>query len=129
MNEHQKAEVTGAGAEAYKKVLRKNTPKSDVDYSRKSVTVGKSGHKSAHLADQIDYKAGVADGMETGDTDVSFGEKNDFLVRILNDGKKRMSAKEMANLHFVDRSQSEARDDIAEAMEKKMDEVMKRDTD
>lgn len=127
LTESQKAEVTGAGAEAYVKILKKNTPKSDIDYSQKSVDVGRSGTKNSHLVDDIQYKKGVSDGLHTGDTDVSFGEKNDFLVHILNDGKKKMSLKEQANVHFLERSQSEARNDIAEAMRKKLDEVMEND--
>lgn len=125
---NQKAEITGAGAEAYSKVLKKETPESDVDYGSKSVDVGKSGKKTSHLRDDISYKPGIVDSnLKTGDTDVGFDPKDDFLLRIINDGKKKMSPKEQANLHFIDRAQSKARDSIAKAMESKLIEVMKDD--
>lgn len=124
----QKAEITGAGAKAYAKVLKKNTPKSTIDYSQGPIDVGKSGQKTSHLRDDLQYKPGISDGFQTGDTDISFGEKNDFLVRIINDGLKRNpSPKEQANQHFLERSQSESRDDIAKAMDQKMNEVLRDD--
>lgn len=127
-NPDQKAKITGAGAEAYAKVLEKNTPKSSIDYSNKSVDVGRSGKKVRHLREDIKYKAGYVDeNVETGDTDVGFNSKDDFLISIINDGKKKMSSKEQANLHFIDRSQADARDDIAKAMSDKLDEVLQDD--
>ncbi|NVO88949.1 phage tail protein [Lactobacillus rhamnosus] len=126
-----KAKVTGAGAEAYSRILHDQTPVSTDDYH-----IGRSaGHanakhhnahrKTKHLRDSITYEDGyTADNLQTGDTDVGWdGHYYDFLARIINDGKHKMSAKQMSEMHFMDRAQSAARDAVAEAMAKAYKEV------
>ncbi|WP_262316413.1 phage tail protein [Lacticaseibacillus parakribbianus] len=115
----ERGEITAAGAAAYVKVLKRMTPRSHVDYSKGGKRAGHATRKKrAHLADQYRYKDGyTADGLNTGDTDVGQSDHYfDFLARLLNDGQKKMSTKELANLHFTDRAQEAAKGDVFAAM-------------
>lgn len=126
-----KAEITGAGAKAFEKVLHDETPRSDENYS-KGRTVGHSkGRKTKHLQDMITYQDGyTAEGQHTGDTDVGFdGKYYAFLAKIINNGKHKMSSKELANTHFVDRAQEKAKEAVFEAEQKKYKELMNHDSD
>lgn len=132
-----KEEITGAGAQAFSKVLHDETPRSGADYH-----IGRSaGHanakhhnshrKTKHLQDSITYKKGyTADHLHTGDTDVGYEEHYyDFLAKIINNGVHGVpSAKQAANLGFYDRAQKKAKGPILEAMTKKYKEVMNRDS-
>lgn len=123
----QRSQVTAAGAEAYAEELKKATPRSAMSYASGPRKAGKSGEHRKHLADTITFKPGyTAENLQTGDTDTGFQYKeDDFLVRIIDDGKKKMSAKEQKNLHFIERAQANARSKMAEAMAKKIEEVTK----
>ncbi|WP_125767317.1 phage tail protein [Lapidilactobacillus wuchangensis] len=132
LTNEDKAKITGAGAEAFTEVLKKNTPRSDVNYNAKGKSAGhanakhgNSHRKKQHLADSITYKSGhTADNLATGDTDVGYSEHYyDFLARIINNGKKKMSPKEMANMYYSDKSQQEAQKPVEEAMLKAYKEV------
>ena len=112
------AEITAAGAQVFSDELQKLTPRSTADYS-KGRSAGHAnakhhnGHrKTQHLADTITFKPGyTADGNHTGATDTGFSDTYyDFVARIVNDGKRQMSAKEMKNLHFYDKAQAAAAD-------------------
>lgn len=74
-----KAKITGAGAEAFSKVLHDHTPRSNEIYRRgrsaghANAKHGNSHRKTKHLQDTITYRAGyTADKTRTGDTDVGF---------------------------------------------------------
>jgi hypothetical protein len=112
--------ITGAGAAVFAEQLKQDTPRSNIDYS-----VGKSrqaGHakkrKTKHLQDSITYTPGsIVGGVPTGDTDVGFENHYfDFVARITNDGRKKMSPKEQANQHFADRAMIKSQPVIAAAM-------------
>lgn len=110
--------ITGAGAEAYSEVLKEHTPVSSVDYSKGGKTTGHaSKRKTKHLKDAITFKDGhTADGVYNGNTDVGFeSQYYDFVARIVNNGKKKMSAKEAQNLHFVDKATEDAKEKVFEA--------------
>lgn len=119
-----KAKITGAGAQAFADVLSKNTPRSDITYTKgRSAGHANAKHrnshrKTKHLADSITHRDGyTADKLHTGDTDVGYEDHYyDFLARIINDGKHNMSPKQVSEMHFVDKSQAEAKDDVTKAM-------------
>lgn len=119
----KKAKVTGAGAAVFAEVLKKNTPVSGEDYlSGRSVghtnaKHGKKPRKTKHLRDSITYRPGINhDKLPTGDTAVGFDSKYSALVgRFVNNGVRNMSAKQVKNMHFFDRSQTEARTSILKA--------------
>lgn len=102
-----KARITGAGAKVFAETLKQMTPKST------------ENHK--HLRDGLTYKPGYTiDKLQTGNTDVSY--KNGYLARtarIVNGGKKQMSAKEVKNMHYIDRAREASKGAIlaAEAAE------------
>lgn len=113
----KKAKVTGAGAAVFAQVLKKNTPVSGESYA-KGRTVGHAkGRKTKHLKDAITYKPGINhDKLPTGDTAVGFDSKYSALVgRFVNNGVRNMSTKQVKNMHFFDRSQTEARGAILRA--------------
>jgi len=115
------AKITGAGAKVYAEILKANTP------------VGKNRHvykskrrKTKHLKNTITYKNGfTADNINNGNTDVGFsGKYYDFVARITNNGKKVMSAKEMKNLHFMDKALEQARPKIIEAEKREYSRII-----
>lgn len=129
---NEQSEITGAGAQAYQKVLKQNTPRSNVDYSLGGKSAGhanaKHGNKhrkTEHIADMITYKPGFeANGLHTGSTAVGWqGRYYAFIAKITNNGKKQMSAKQVKNMHFKDRSEKEAADAVRQAIAKKYREV------
>lgn len=130
LDEKQRSEVTSAGAEAFSNALKEVTPKSAVSYATGPKKSGKGAKHRQHLVDTITYVPGKnADGLENGDTAVGFQYKDDdFLVHIINDGKKKMSTKEMKNLHFLERAEANARDEMGKAMSRKIAEVTKHGT-
>ena len=82
LSAEDKAKITGAGAEAFSKVLHDRTPRSNEIYRRGrsaghvNAKHGNSHRKTKHLQDIITYKAGyTADKTHTGDTDVGFEGK------------------------------------------------------
>lgn len=105
-----RSKITGAGADAYSEVLKKNTPRS------------KSNHHT-HIADEITFKPGwTSDRLFTGDTSV--GWKNNhaaMIAQFVNDGAGTISNKRIANMHFKDKSDLEAKEIVlrAEMMEYK----------
>lgn len=120
----EKAEITGAGASAFAKTLKRNTPRSDGSgYSKAGHA---KHHKRAHLADSITFKDGYAAGSYTGDTDTGYTDHYfDFLAKIINNGRKRkMSAKEQANMHFWDKSFSQAKTSVTQAMSDKYRQIL-----
>ena len=128
----EQSEITGAGAKVYQKVLKKNTPRSDVDYSQGGKSAGhanaKHGNKhrkTRHIADMITYKPGFeANGLHTGSTAVGWqGRYYAFVAKITNNGKKQMSSKQVKNMHFKDRSEKEAAIAVRQAIAKKYREV------
>lgn len=128
----EQSEITGAGAKAYQKVLKKNTPRSNVDYSQGGKSAGhanaKHGNKhrkTQHIADMITYKPGFeANGLHTGSTAVGWqGRYYAFVAKITNNGKKQMSSKQVKNMHFKDRSEKEAANAVRQAIAKKYREV------
>lgn len=128
---NDQAEITGAGAKAYSEILKKNTPMSTESYSsarsvgHTNAKHGKKPRKSKHLRDSITYKAGFTmDGMKSGDTSVGFDSPYEALVaRFVNNGTARMSAKQIKNMHFKDRSEVEATRVVLEAEASKYKEV------
>lgn len=136
LSAEDKAKITGAGAEAFSKVLHDHTPRSNEIYRRgRSAGHANAKHrnshrKTKHLQDTITYKAGyTADKTHTGDTDVGFeGKYYDFLAKIINNGKHKMSDKELANMHFLDKAQQEAKKPVAQAELKAYKGVMNHDS-
>lgn len=128
----QKAQVTGAGAKAYAEVLKDETPVSNLDYNKaKKIGAGKNGLHDHHLRDGIIYKEGyTVDNIKTGDTDIGWNKEDDIaLLGWVNDGVMKMSPKQMANLHFVQRAQQKAAGKIADAMSSKLAEVINNEHD
>lgn len=127
----QRGQITGAGAQAYAETLKKNTPVSDENYSSgRSVghinsKHGKKPRKTKHLRDSITYKAGyTADKLHTGATAVGFdSDYQGMVARFVNNGTQNMSAKEIKNMHFMDRTNEEAKDTVLKAESAKYKEV------
>ncbi|BDR56880.1 HK97 gp10 family phage protein [Xylocopilactobacillus apis] len=121
----EKAEITGAGAKVYAEYLKKNTPVSSVNYSKGKQAGHASEKKKAHMRDMITYEPGLdAEKEKTGNTNVGYdGKYFNFVAMITNNGKRKMSAKEEANLHFVERSRKESEKAVQSAMEKKYREI------
>lgn len=130
ISNEEKSEITGAGAKVFAETLKKNTPVSGLDYSqgkgRRAGHASKS--KRAHLKDMITYKAGVdAEKEKTGNTAVGYdGKYFNFVARITNNGKRIMSAKQLENLHFVERSRQEAEEKVEKAMQEKYRDIVER---
>lgn len=131
-----KAKITGAGAEAYAKVLHDYTPRSNVKYTRKGRSVshynkkhGVKPRKHKHLQDTITFKQGyTSDGYHTGVTDVGWTTKYDnFLAKIINNGTHKMSDKQIANKHFIDRAMEASKEAVIEAEKKAYEELINND--
>lgn len=128
----QKAQVTGAGAKAFASVLKKGTPVSSEHYSggrsvgHNNASHGKKPRKTKHLRDSITYKPGfTSDGLFSGDTSVGFEDKYQAMVaRFVNNGTAGMSKKEIRNMHFIEKAQNEAQNELLKAEAKKYKEVM-----
>ncbi|CCI82318.1 hypothetical protein [Lactobacillus hominis] len=131
-----KEKITGAGAEVFSQILRDRTPRSNEVYFRgRSAGHANAKHhnshrKTKHLQDSITYKAGyTADKTHTGDTDVGFEDHYyDFLAKIINNGKHKMSDKELSNMHFIDKAQQASVRVVEEAELKAFKEVMNHDS-
>ena len=128
----QKAEITGAGAEAFASALKETTPVSSENYSggrsvgHNNTLHGKKARKSKHLRDSIAYKSGfTSDGLFSGDTSVGFEDKYQAMVaRFVNNGTAGMSQKEVKNMHFIEKAQNEAKNGMLKAEAEKYKEVM-----
>lgn len=126
----ERGEITAAGAAAFTEVLKEMTPKSGIDYSKGGKRAGHASKKKRdHLANQYTYKSGyTADNLHTGDTDVGQTDHYfDFLARLVNDGQKVMSPKEIQNMHFVDKAQEAAKERVFSAMQAKYMEIIRGD--
>ena len=93
-----KSEITAAEAQVYAEVLRKNTPRSNIDKS-----------KYGHLQDKITIQNSDIDGIDNGNKLVGFSEKA-YVARFLNDGTVKMAA-----THFVDDSRRESQEAVFKA--------------
>lgn len=128
----QKAQVTGAGAKAFASALKEATPVSSEHYSggrsvgHNNASHGKKPRKTKHLRDSITYKPGfTSDGLFSGDTSVGFEDKYQAMVaRFVNNGTAGMSKKEIRNMHFIEKAQNEAQNELLKAEAKKYKEVM-----
>lgn len=128
LNVKKRSEVTGAGAHVFAEVLKQNTPMSGEDYNHgrsvghMNAKHGKRPRKTKHLRDSITYKAGFDHNkLPTGDTAVGFDSKYSALVgRFVNNGTRDMSAKQLKNMHFFDRSAVEAREAVLKAEAERM---------
>lgn len=127
----QKSKITGAGAVAFAKTLKKNTPVSSEHYSS-GRSVGHTNwkhnekpRKTKHLRDSITFKPGFTSGkVHSGNTTVGFDSKYQAMVaRYVNNGTAGMSPKEVQNMHFIEKSQLESRDAILKAEARKFKEV------
>ncbi|MCG0574032.1 phage head-tail adapter protein [Lactiplantibacillus plantarum] len=92
-NTSVKSAMTVAEAQAYTKVLRKNTPRSNNDDS-----------EYGHLQDNIAIQNRDIDGIVNGNTLAGF-KKKAYVARFLNDGTVKMAA-----THFVDNSRKESQE-------------------
>lgn len=129
----QKSEITGAGAKAYAKILKEQTPRSDINYSKRGRSVGhanakhhNSHRKTQHLADMITFSPGdEISGAHTGTTSVGWdGKYYAFLAKIINNGKKGASPLQISEMHFKDKAEIMARNEVLQAMAKKYKEVI-----
>ena len=93
-----KSAMTAAEAQAYAKVLHKNTPRSDDDDS-----------EYGHLQDNIAIQKSDVDGIANGNALVGFSKKA-YVARFLNDGTVKMKAN-----HFVDNSRRESQEAVFKA--------------
>ena len=93
----QKTEINTAGAKVFQEVLREETPYNP-------------DRKGVHMRDAITFVPGKnADNLPNGATDVGWDKDHAYIARIMNDGKKKMSPKEQAQLHFKDHAVEKAR--------------------
>ncbi|WP_173008217.1 HK97-gp10 family putative phage morphogenesis protein [Lactobacillus helveticus] len=128
----QKAQVTGAGAKAFSSALEQATPVSSENYSggrsvgHNNTLHGEKARKTKHLRDSITYKPGfTSDGLFSGDTSVGFEDKYQAMVaRFVNNGTAGMSQKEVKNMHFIEKAQNEAKNEMLRAEAEKYKEVM-----
>ena len=128
----QKAQVTGAGAKVFASALKKATPVSSEHYSggrsvgHNNALHGKKARKTKHLRDSITYNPGfTSDGLFSGDTSVGFEDKYQAMVaRFVNNGTAGMSQKEVKNMHFIEKAQDEAKNELLRAEAEKYKEVM-----
>lgn len=126
-----RGQITGKGAEIYAQALKKNTPVSTEGYtSGRSVGHVNRAHdqkprKTKHLRDSITYKQGyTSDKIHTGATSVGFEDKYQAMVaRFVNNGVSNMSAKQIKNLHFMDNTINETKDEVLKAEAAKYKEV------
>lgn len=132
LSPNQKAEITGAGAKAFASALKKATPVSSENYSggrsvgHNNALHGKKARKTKHLQDSITYKPGfTSDGLFSGDTSVGFEDKYQAMVaRFVNNGTAGMSQKEVKNMHFIEKAQNEAKDEMLRAEAEKYKEMI-----
>ena len=128
----QKAKITGAGAKAFSSALEQATPVSSENYSggrsvgHNNTLHGEKARKTKHLRDSITYKPGfTSDGLFSGDTSVGFEDKYQAMVaRFVNNGTAGMSQKEVKNMHFIEKAQNEAKNEMLRAEAEKYKEVM-----
>lgn len=128
LSAEKRGQITGAGAEAFTQVLKKNTPVSGENYSvgrsvgHNNAKHGKRPRKTKHLRDSITFRPGINhDKLSTGDTAVGFDSKYSALVgRFVNNGVRNMSAKQIKNMHFFDRSAVESRELVLKAEAERM---------
>lgn len=124
----KKGKITGAGAAVLSQVIKKNTPVSGENYAHgrsvghNNTKHGKKPRKTKHLRDSITYKAGFDhDKLPTGNTAVGFDSTYSALVaRYVNNGTRDASPKQIANLHFFDKSQVEAAKAVLKAEAERM---------
>ena len=129
----QKSKITGAGAAVFAEVLKKNTPVSSEHYnSGRSVGHTNWKHnerprKTKHLRDSITFKPGFTSGkVHSGNTTVGFDSKYQAMVaRYVNNGTAGMSPKEIKNMHFIEKSQLEAKNAVLKAEAQAFKEVIK----
>lgn len=104
LSSEQKARINTAGAGVLYETLRKATP-----YNPRIKT-------NKHMRDAIQFSPGKnVDNLPNGDTDVGWDKDHAYIARIMNDGKKKMSAKEQSQLHFKDQAVEKARPLVQEA--------------
>ena len=128
----QKAQITGAGAKVFANSLKQTTPMSSEHYSggrsvgHNNQLHGKKPRKTKHLRDSITYKPGfTSDGLFSGDTSVGFDSKYQAMVaRFVNNGTAGMSQKEVKNMHFIEKAQNQAKNEMLKAEAEKYKEVM-----
>lgn len=128
----QKSKITGAGAAVFAETLKKNTPVSSEHYnSGRSVGHTNWKHnerprKTKHLRDSITFKPGFTSGkIHSGNTTVGFDSKYQAMVaRYVNNGTAGMSPKEVKNMHFIEKSQLEAKNAVLMAEAKAFKEVI-----
>lgn len=128
----QKSKITGAGAAVFAETLKKNTPVSSEHYSSgRSVGHINASHglkprKTKHLRDSITFRPGfTSEKVMAGDTTVGFEDKYQAMIaRYVNNGTAGMSPKEVRNMHFIEKSQLQARDVVLKAEAKALKEVM-----
>lgn len=131
LSAEQKSKITGAGAVAFAETLKKNTPVSSEHYnSGRSVGHTNWKHnerprKTKHLRDSITFKPGFTSGkVHSGNTTVGFDSKYQAMVaRYVNNGTAGMSPKEVQNMHFIEKSQLEAKNSVLKAETKAFKEV------
>ncbi|RVU71783.1 MULTISPECIES: HK97-gp10 family putative phage morphogenesis protein [Lactobacillus] len=120
----QKARVTGAGAKVFAEKLKQTTPMSSENYDNGGRSVGhnnqlhgKKTRKTKHLRESITYVPGfTADKLKSGNTSVGFDSKYQAMVaRFVNNGTAGMSQKEVKNMHFIEKAQTEAKNAMLEA--------------
>ena len=129
----QKSKITGAGAAVFAETLKKNTPVSSEHYnSGRSVGHTNWKHnerprKTKHLRDSITFKPGYTAGkIHSGNTTVGFDDKYQAMVaRYVNNGTAGMSPKEIKNMHFIEKSQLEAKNAVLKAEAQAFKEVIK----
>lgn len=129
----QKSKITGAGAAVFAEVLKNNTPVSSERYnSGRSVGHTNWKHnekprKTKHLRDSITFKPGFTSGkIHSGNTTVGFDSKYQAMVaRYVNNGTAGMSPKEIKNMHFIEKSQLEAKNAVLKAEAQAFKEVIK----
>lgn len=128
----QKSKITGAGAAVFAETLKKNTPFSSEHYnSGRSVGHTNWKHnekprKTKHLRDSITFKPGFTSGkIHSGNTTVGFDDKYQAMVaRYVNNGTAGMSAKEVKNMHFIEKSQLESKNAVLKAEAQAFKEVI-----
>ena len=123
MTPTQKAKITGAGAKAFARALKQTTPMSSENYSggrsvgHNNQLHGKKPRKTKHLRESITYVPGfTSDKLFSGNTAVGFDSKYQAMVaRFVNNGTAGMSQKEVKNMHFIEKAQTEAKKAMLEA--------------
>lgn len=131
LSAEQKSKITGAGAAAFAEALKATTPVSSEHYgSGRSVGHANWKHnekprKTKHLRDSITFKPGYTVGnIHSGNTTVGFDSNYQAMVaRYVNNGTAGMSAKEVKNMHFIEKAQVASREAVLKAEIAKFKEV------